>query len=182
MTASIKPITEDDATAFLELVKQLDIETLFWLMEPGERTTSVEEQRLRIRSTLAADNQTILVAVVDSKLVGFVGARGGPYRRNRHCAHLVIGVLQAHSGQGLGRSLLREVERWALARGLRRLELTVMEHNERALRLYRRLGFVLEGTKRESLVVEGRAIDEQMMAKLLPSDGCAGGDAAAGGA
>lgn len=167
MAASIRTIKEDDAAAFLGLLQRLDVETAFMLMDPGERTASVDELRQRIRATLGSENQTVLVADVDRKLVGFIGATGGPYRRNRHSVYLAMGVLESHWGQGLGRSLLKEVERWALARRLRRLELTVMVHNERALRLYRGAGFRFEGTKREALVVDGRAIDEHMMAKLL---------------
>lgn len=181
MRARVREITEEDAEAYLGLLRQLDSETAFMLMEPGERTASVEEQRQWIRSTEELGNHTILVAEVDGELVGFLGARGGPCRRNRHCASLAMGVLKAHCGQGLGRSLLGEVERWARAQGLRRLELTVMVHNERAIQLYRGAGFAHEGTKREALVVDGRAVDEHVMAKLLPSAEDAGQEAAAVG-
>lgn len=181
METRVREITADDAAGFLELLKQLDLETSFMLMDPGERTISIDEQRHRIRLAEEVENQTTLVADVDGNLVGFIGARGGLYRRNRHCVHLAMGVLQAYCGQGLGRWLLREVERWALARRLRRLELTVMVHNERAVRLYRGAGFAFEGTKRESLVVGGQATDEHVMAKLLPCDERADQGAAADG-
>jgi RimJ/RimL family protein N-acetyltransferase len=42
-----------------------------------------------------------------------------------------------------------------------------MAHNERALALYRRLGFEVEGTRRDSVLVDGRYVDELTMAKLL---------------
>jgi GNAT superfamily N-acetyltransferase len=69
-----------------------------------------------------------------------VEAIGGRVRRNRHTAYVVIGVRQVHAGQGIGRRLLAELERWARANGVHRLELTVMTHNERAVALYRRRG------------------------------------------
>jgi len=37
----------------------------------------------------------------------------------------------------------------------------------RAIRLYEKMGFVEEGTKRHALVVDGRPVDEVYMAKLL---------------
>jgi RimJ/RimL family protein N-acetyltransferase len=61
------------------------------------------------------------------------------------------------------------LEKWAAERQLYRLELTVMTHNERAIRLYRRLGFEIEGTKRDSLWVDGSYVDEYCMSKLLQS-------------
>lgn len=42
-------------------------------------------------------------------------ADGGRVRRNRATAHLVLGVITAASGQGVGAGLLREVEFWAVA-------------------------------------------------------------------
>jgi RimJ/RimL family protein N-acetyltransferase len=100
-------------------------------------------------------------------LVGYIGARGGAYRRNRHSAHLVIGILQAFTGQGIGARLFAALEDWAHERGLHRLELTVMVHNTAAIRLYRELGFVIEGTRKDSLLVNGAYVNEYAMAKLL---------------
>jgi len=42
-----------------------------------------------------------------------------------------------------------------------------MAHNARAIRLYKRMGFAIEGTKRQALLVNGTYVDEYYMAKLL---------------
>ena len=57
-----REIRENDAELFLSLCHQLDRETQFMLLEPGERTITNDEQRERINGILASDNQTILVA------------------------------------------------------------------------------------------------------------------------
>lgn len=74
-------------------------------------------------------------------------------RRNRHCAQLAIGGLRAFGGQGRGKRLLDEAKSWAVDSGIRRLELAVMAHNERAIHLYGKTGFVREGTRRRALRV-----------------------------
>jgi RimJ/RimL family protein N-acetyltransferase len=163
----IREIEEADDSGFVELRKTLDSETRFMLREPGEQTMTVEEQRRWIKAIQARDNQTILVAEDGGKLVGFLSAIGGEYRRRSRTVHVVIGILQAHSGRGLGTQLFEELERWSRARDLHRLELTVMVHNERAIRLYRKMGFVIEGTKRHSLLVDGAYVDEYVMARIL---------------
>jgi RimJ/RimL family protein N-acetyltransferase len=56
---------------------------------------------------------------------------------------------------------------WARERGFHRLELTVMTHNERAIRLYKKMGFEVEGVKKHSLFVNGEYVDEYYMAKLI---------------
>ncbi len=80
---------------------------------------------------------------------------------------LVIGVLQAFTGQGFGKELVNKLEVWAMSHGYSRLDLTVMQHNERAKRLYESCGFEVEGLKRYSLVVDGEYVDELYMSKLL---------------
>jgi len=168
---TIREIHEYDAESFLALCRQLDQETQFMLLEPDERVTTLEEQRERIKSILSKDNQTILVAEDQrGKLAGYVAAIGGRYNRNRHTVYLVIGILLGFAGQGLGTRLFTQVEEWARARSIHRLELTVMVHNERAVRLYQKMGFEIEGRKKQNLLVNGTYIDEFEMAKLLQNN------------
>ena len=50
--------------------------------------------------------------------------------------------------------------------GLHRIALTVFEFNERAIRAYRRCGFIVEGRSRESIWRDGRWWDEIAMSVL----------------
>ena len=59
------------------------------------------------------------------------------------------------------------------ALGLHRIALYVFEFNERAIRAYRRCGFVIEGRSRESIWRDGRWWDELAMS-VLESDWRAG--------
>lgn len=167
MTVFIRAITESDSEQFLLLCKCLDRETQFMMLEPGERTTNVEEQRHLIQNILASENQTIFVVDDESRLVGYLGAYGGGFHRNSHSAYIVTGVLQESAGRGLGKRLFEALNNWAVDQNIHRLELTVMCHNERAVHLYQKMGFEIEGIKRDSLQVDGRYVDEYYMAKLL---------------
>ena len=158
-----------DGPALLELKRQLDRETRFMLLEAGERTERAEDVVVAIQRVQASPNSALIVADTASGLVGYVEATGGTYRRNHATAYIVIGVLEGASGRGVGRGLLAAVERWAVAHGMHRLELTVMADNRRAIRLYERAGFLKEGRRRECLIVDGELIDELYMAKLLTS-------------
>lgn len=163
----IRAIRESDSEQFVLLGKLLDQETQLMMLEPGERTLTIEEQGQRIKSVLAQDNQMIFVVEDETRLVGFVGAYGGGFHRNRHCAYIVIGILQDFVGQGIGKQLFEMLEGWALEHTLHRLELTVMRHNERALHLYQKMGYKIEGVKQDSLWVNGKYVDEYYMAKIL---------------
>ena len=163
----VRTARESDAEALLRLLKRLDDETRFMMYEPGERTTTVREQEELLWSILASTNGAVLLAEEDGKLVGFLEATGGAFRRNRHVVHLVVGVLAEHAGLGVGTALMEEAERWARELGIHRLELTVMAHNAAAVALYEKAGFAIEGTRRHSMLVDGLYVDEHYMAKLL---------------
>lgn len=164
----IRPVREEDAAAFLTLQLHLDEETHFMMLEPGERRTSMEDTRRRIRAMLDQPNALLLVVDAgEAGLAGYLCAEGGEFRRNWLSAYITCGVLQAFAGQGLGRRLFEQLEEWARACGMRRLELTVMTHNQRAVALYRRMGFIIEGVRKDSLRVDGQFVDEYAMAKIL---------------
>jgi RimJ/RimL family protein N-acetyltransferase len=163
----IREICETDASAFLDLRQHLDAETDFLMLEPGERQTTVEQVKAHIEDVQAQPNSVIFVVEDEGELVGYLAARGGRYRRNRHCVYLVIALRQTHVGQGIGKRLFRRLETWARRHDVHRLELTVMTHNQRAVTLYQKMGFDIEGTKWHSLLVEGRYVNEYYMGKLL---------------
>jgi len=163
----IRTATATDARGVLELLLRLDEETRFMMYEPGERSTSVDRQAETLRALLVSNNSTFLLAEEGGRPVGFLEATGGAFRRNRHVAHLVIGVLEEHAGRGIGTALIAEAQRWARERGIRRLELTVETHNRAARALYEKMGFAVEGTRKDAMRVEGSYVDEYYMAKLL---------------
>lgn len=163
----IRPIAVEDTVSYLELCRRLDEETSFMLYEPGERATTLERQRDQIASILDTDNEMIFVAHDGENLIGHLSVFGGRRHRNRKTVYLVIGVLQAYTGQGVGTALFQVMEEWVRGIGAHRIELTVMTHNGVAMALYKKMGFEIEGTARETLFVDGRYVDEYFMAKLI---------------
>lgn len=159
----------EDGSTFLSVLKKMDSETKFMLFEPEERTTTVAEQEEIIQRFKDSPSKRILIAIDEhsGKIMGFTLGVSNELKRNKHTLYCVIGILQQYTGNGIGSALLRELEKWAFAAGFHRLELTVMEHNERAKKLYQYLGFQSEGIRRDSLKVDGEFINEIYMSKLI---------------
>ena len=65
---------------------------------------------------------------------------------------------------GAGRALIDAAAAEARARGARRLTLRVLGPNAGARRLYESAGFVVEGIQHGEFVLEGREVDDVMMA------------------
>lgn len=163
----IREANVEDAEPLTNLILQVERESEFMLFEADERKITAEQQRNRIEQMKEQNNSTMLVAEVKGKLVGYLFAIGGRARRNQHTAYLVIGILQEYRGKGIGTQLFTTLERWAKEQRLHRLELTVVATNETAIALYKKMGFQIEGTKKDSLLINGEFVDEYYMAKLL---------------
>lgn len=163
---NIREITPDDAEKFSALIKQVEAESQFMLMEPGERNITPERQRLMLEQIEKADNSTIFVAVEKDVLVGYLIVIGEKAIRKKHSAYLVIGILEKYRGKGIGTKLFEQLNAFADNHQIGRLELTVVTENTAAVSLYKKMGFEIEGVKRKSLLVNGHLLDEYYMSKL----------------
>ncbi|KYF48903.1 hypothetical protein BE08_18175, partial [Sorangium cellulosum] len=106
------------------------------------------------------------------RVVGHVELRGGRVLSESHRAVLAMGILGPYTGQGHGRRLLETAIAWARDRaGLSYLDLGVFSNNERAVRLYTRMGFVPTGTRDDAFRVEGATLDEIQMTLALHGPG-----------
>ncbi|GGC77090.1 GCN5 family N-acetyltransferase [Thalassobacillus devorans] len=163
----VREIKVTDAKGLSILTKQVEDSSDYMLWEPEERIINRERQLKMIKSVQEKENSTILIAENCGALVGYLLAFGGSAKRNNHSAYIVIGISKDYRGQGIGTKLFRKLEEWAANHNIHRLELTTVTKNEAGLSLYKKMGFEIEGTKRHSLFINGKWIDEYFMAKLL---------------
>ena len=112
----------------------------------------------------------VLVAERGGQMVGSAGLHPvGPALRRRHAAMLGVSVAAEAQGQGVGRALLQALCDYADQWGqILRIELTVFVDNERAVKLYRSLGFEHEGVHRGYALRNGVYTDAYSMARLHP--------------
>jgi ribosomal protein S18 acetylase RimI-like enzyme len=110
-----------------------------------------------------------LVAEADGRVLGYIRLR--PVTRLRENAHVLgiagLAVDPLTRGRGVATALLAAAEQLTHERGGRKLSLRVLSSNEPALRLYERSGFRREGTLRAEFCIDGRYVDDILMAKQL---------------
>ncbi|ANU10963.1 acetyltransferase [Planococcus antarcticus DSM 14505] len=160
----IRQAVPADAQQLADLMKRVE-KSGFMLFEPGERKTTSEQLQKRLFSM---DHKSI-VLVADEKieLKGYLFAMNEGVKRKQHCVHVAIGVQQGERGKGIGTQLFLALEQWAKDLELHRIELTVLEHNQSAIALYKKMGFAVEGLKRDSLLIDSKYVNELYMSKLL---------------
>jgi RimJ/RimL family protein N-acetyltransferase len=129
--------------------------------------TGAEIERFFAARALGTDSLAMAIHLRDgNRLIGTCALSQLDADNGSALFHITIGEVDAW-GHGYGTEATRLMVGHALdALGLHRVGLTVFAFNERAIRSYRSVGFVVEGRAREAIWREGRWWDEISMSIL----------------
>lgn len=159
---------EGDAQAWREIIMEAALEA-YGIATTPEEVWSVDELAQRVRDA-ASKGEAMLVAEREGRVVGVLGLTRATRAASRHVASLGVTVAARARGRGVGTALMRAAEDAARAWGVKKISLGVFAHNDGAIRLYKRLGYVEEGVRRGQFIIGGLPRDEVLMAKWL--DAC----------
>ena len=113
-----------------------------------------------------------LVAETESEPVGWL--RFGHPTPLPASAHVWVvqglAVTPRHQGHGVARTLLHELLARAQSNGIRKIGLRVLSTNEPARTLYASCGFVVEGVLADEFLIDGRFVDDVLMAVVTGAD------------
>jgi L-phenylalanine/L-methionine N-acetyltransferase len=111
----------------------------------------------------------LFVACIDGEVVGNAGLHGNARERRAHAMSVGLTVRSEHHGKGIGSALMQALcdsaDKWM---NVIRLELTVFTDNDRAIALYRKFGFEVEGTHKAYALRDGVYADVHAMARIRP--------------
>ena len=141
-TAILRSARPEDAAPMVEFMKTTAGETEFLLRYPEECTMDAAGETAFLDGVLNSPNQVMPCCFVEGKLAGNAMLTMNPHLKTRHRGSVAIGLRREYWGLGIGTALLREIDAIAKARGLEILELDYIEGNDRARRLYEKMGFV----------------------------------------
>ncbi|MEK4129516.1 GNAT family N-acetyltransferase [Solibacillus sp. FSL W8-0474] len=162
----IRQAVESDAPKLIPVMKDAE-ESGFMLYGPGERQMK-EEPLIKFINTLNnAPKSGFFVAEDNEEILGYLLLKAENLSRTSHRAMIAIGVHSNSRGKGVGSKLFEHIINWGKQMQLHRLELTVIETNEHAIKLYKNMGFEIEGIKRDSLLIDEQYVNELYMAKIL---------------
>ena len=127
---------------------------------------SVENWRKRLAE--APDGTFNLLVCAGDEVIGQLGLHTFPHHpRRRHVGQIGMAVRDDWQGKGAGSALMQAMidlaDQWL---NLSRIELEVYTDNESAIHLYKKYGFVIEGTHPRFAFREGKFVDVYAMARL----------------
>ncbi len=132
-----------DGQEVFDVFNRTHEETDYLLTYPDENAFDAQEEAAFLEKKTDSPDEIELVAVVDGKIAGTAGIEAvGKKDKIRHRAEFGICILKEYWGLGLGKALTKACIRCAKEAGYAQLELDVVAENERAIAMYRNLGFV----------------------------------------
>jgi RimJ/RimL family protein N-acetyltransferase len=134
----------------------------------GERDGIATEPPVDVEARAASWNlDGSLLAVSGGTIVGMIHVD----RSRFGSGEIGMAVARDWRGRGVGSALLAAAVDWAREQGLHKLSLSVFPHNEAAIALYRKFGFVEEGRRVKHIRrASGELWDTIEMGLLLEPD------------
>jgi len=142
----IREAIKEDAPELIAYLHKIGGESDFLTFGSGELTVSVSDEEAMLEESRNAKNKIMILALVGNKVIGCLHFTGGARARIQHTGEFGVSVLKDYWDQGIGTAMVQELIHWAKdSNVIRKLNLRVRSDNDRAVRVYEKLGFVQEG-------------------------------------
>lgn len=165
---TIRSAIEKDAQQLSELRLQIDGETENLDREKGEAFIDVSGFKQMIKIDTESNRNLFLVAAVQDQIVGFSRCEGNHLKRFSHKVEFGVCVSKEFWGYSIGKNLLNESICWADSSGIKKITLNVLETNEKAITLYSKFGFEIEGIlKNDKILSDGKYYNTIMMGRCI---------------
>ena len=168
--AVIRSPRDEDIEGMLEYLYVTSGETEFLLRYPEEcvKYTPEGEKALFDRMN-AADNETMIVCLVDGVIAGNCQVTWKKSIKTRHRADVAIALKREFWGLGIGTRLFEEMIRIAEANeNILQMELEFIEGNSRARALYENMGFRITGMRPNAIrLKDGTLLNEYTMIRTV---------------
>jgi diamine N-acetyltransferase len=162
----LRPIERDDLKRMHELSANVDLALLGNGAWSPESLAGWEKE---FDKHLEDEDNADFAIEAEGKVIGNIGLHRWRNRR-AGTASFGVGIYDPdYVGKGYGRDAINVLLDWAFRiQNYRRIGLTTLATNERAIRAYRACGFVEEGRLRQHTYVDGRYADDVIMGILRP--------------
>lgn len=161
------PVVED-AENIVNFYNFVGGETSYLSFEKDEYPNTVEGQIEDIKALEGNQTNTMLLAMDGEKIVGIATISSSHKIKSRHEGELGIVVAKDYHGRGIGSELIRRLIEWAKSNGVTtRIKLDTRADNVKAVSLYLKFGFVVEGCLKNSTLLNGKYYDLYVMGMMI---------------
>ncbi|PTM57742.1 GNAT family N-acetyltransferase [Desmospora activa] len=137
-----------------------------YLDETPDSLPDKQEKKEEIQEIQDAGGMYTVVEV-DGEIAGAAILKRGNRGISRHTARFRTWLTPGYRGMGLGRKLMEYTIAWARTQEVEKINLDVWSSNDRAIELYKKYGFKVEGRLRKQAILHGKYVDEVYMSLFL---------------
>lgn len=159
---------ESDAGNIVNFFNHIGGESSFMSFEKDEYALDAKEQAAVIHQFQNDPTNTMLLAMAGDEIAGLSTITSSHKIKSRHDAELGIVVAQKYQGNGIGTKLIQSVISWVKENNITsRISLEVRADNIKAINIYMKLGFIVEGCRKNSTLLNGIYYDDYLMGMML---------------
>lgn len=167
MEVEVREIKLSDAQAGIDYMVQVNSETKNLTREPDEFALTLEQEEKFIKNMLESENNFTYTVWYQGELICMSGFHGSSLRRLKHKVSLGISVLKDFHNLGLGTLMMELLVDKAKELGKTKIELEVRSDNPNAIKVYKRTGFEVEGTRKNGFKVDDKYVDLILMGRVI---------------
>lgn len=167
MNYIIREADIEDAENVIEYIKIVSDETDFLISDSSERKFTVKKEKEFLQNIQSSILEKIFLFEIKNKIVGMCSIEGINKIRIKHRVDLAITVLKNYWGNKIGEKLIDYAINYCKSNSIKKIELTVRIDNKRALKLYKKFGFEIEGEIKNFIYLNGNYYNCYYMGLLL---------------
>ncbi len=158
-----------DVEAFLKFRKLISEETVFTNQYPEQPEIPEEILIAKWENISNSKSSLILYAFDGEEIIGNMALTNEEPQHpwKKHVAAFGMFILKDYCGNGLGTHLMKIIDDHALVSRIKRIEGYIRATNNKALAMYVKNGFEIEGLRKNTAFINGKMHHEYSIAKLI---------------
>ena len=157
-----------DAMTLCDFMYRISKERIYSIVEPEEFKETHKSYRKRIERFNNSPGKLYLVAEHNKKILGLIQFDNFDFNKCKHNGFVTIFIGRQWRNKGIGRLLMNEFLIWAKQNEMiEKVTLSVFSNNNRAINLYRKMGFKQEGRCPRDMKINGKYVDSVLMYKFV---------------
>ncbi|GFZ32326.1 N-acetyltransferase [Clostridium zeae] len=165
---AIREAKKEDAKSIIDFYNVVGGETDFLSFGKNEFIRDLKDYENYLEGVHKEENSIIFLAISKDKIVGIASINSNQKARTKHVGVLGIVVANSFCGLGIGNKMIDYLIQWAKANKItKKISLVTREDNIKAIELYKKFGFEVEGVLKADNYINGVYYNTLMMSLMM---------------
>lgn len=153
----------EDAEEIIRFLNQVGGESDYLTFGLNEFPLSANEEKDEIIRCLESNICLMLVGKINNEIISQLFVQRSAAKRLVHIGDIAISVSKKYWGNKIAFHMMQPAIKWCMACGVSKVQLYVRVDHDRAILLYKKLGFAIEGTITRATKINDIYFDNYIM-------------------